>query len=335
MINPNPRAKIYEKYWYFAAERQLVFFRRLNGYPEPWTEDKILQQFKFCNAYRASDRVSQFLIKHVLYSQPYNPEDLVFRTILFKIFNKIETWMFLEQHLGQITLDNFNFDLYDSLLKRARETFPIYTSAYMSCANKAFGFDTKHQNHLALIEMMIRDGAIRRILEANSFKEIFLILKSYPLIGDFVAYQIATDINYSDAVNFSESDFTVAGPGAVRGIEKCFTNTGSLDHSGIIKWMYDNQEREFERLGVKFNSLWGRRLQLIDCQNLFCEVDKYTRVAVPELKSNRKKIKHKFRPNPRINYFYPPKWNINGRICERMNLPPLKSSKATQIELFI
>lgn len=32
-------------------------------------------------------------------------------------------------------------------------------------------------------------------------------------------------------------------------------------------------------LGLRFRSLAGRRLKLIDCQNLFCEVDKYARVA--------------------------------------------------------
>ena len=53
-------------------------------------------------------------------------------------------------------------------------------------------------------------------------EEVFNILKSYPLIGDFMAYQLATDINYSNVTNFSEDSFTIAGPGAKRGIQKCF-----------------------------------------------------------------------------------------------------------------
>src|SRR5665213_109406 len=40
---------------------------------------------------------------------------------------------------------------------------------------------------------------------------------------------------------------------------------------------------QFSRLGLKFRSLFGRPLQLIDCQNLFCEVDKYARYAHPEV----------------------------------------------------
>ena len=81
--------------------------------------------------------------------------------------------------------------------------------------------------------------------------------------------------------------------------------------------MADNQEREFERLGIKFQSLWGRRLQLIDCQNLFCEVDKYARVAHPDVAgiSGRTRIKQKFSPTGPLDLpWYPPKWGINSKI---------------------
>jgi len=72
-------------------------------------------------------------------------------------------------------------------------------------------------------------------------------------------------------------------------------------------------------LGVKFPSLWGRPLQLIDCQNLFCEVDKYARVMHPDIEgaSGRTRIKQKFRPNTEpIDYWYPPKWNINDAVAK-------------------
>ena len=111
---------------------------------------------------------------------------------------------------------------------------------------------------------------------------------------------------------FSENDFTVAGPGAIRGIKKCFRNTDGMSNSDIIMYMVENQDKEFQRLGLKFENLWGRKLHAIDCQGLFCEVDKYTRVKHPELKSNRKRIKSRYKPSDsKIKYFYPPKWGIN------------------------
>lgn len=138
------------------------------------------------------------------------------------------------------------------------------------------------------------------------------ILKSYPLIGDFMAYQLITDINYSDVVNFSEHEFTVAGPGSKRGIRKCFSDLENYSDEDIIKYMYDNQEKEFKRLGYDFRRIGNRKLQLIDCQNLFCELDKYLRVYNPELKPNRSKIKKKYTPkSDKIEYIYPKKWKIN------------------------
>src|SRR5882757_2662938 len=83
---------VFDSYWQFAAERQAIFFRRISGEAAPWTEDEILSTFRFTNAYRASDRVSQYLIRHVIYDGDHSAQDLVFRIILFKLFNKIETW---------------------------------------------------------------------------------------------------------------------------------------------------------------------------------------------------------------------------------------------------
>ena len=175
--------------------------------------------------------------------------------------------------------------------------------------------------------MVVKDKVINPIVKAKSLEEIFHIIESYPLLGKFMAYQLATDINYSEVINFDENSFTIAGPGAERGINKCFIDTEGKSYADVIYWMTENQENEFQRLGLNFQSLWGRPLQAIDCQNLFCETDKYCRAAFPDLKSNRKKIKAKFTATPQlIDYFYPPKWCINDKVQETLaqRLPPLE-----------
>lgn len=91
-------------------------------------------------------------------------------------------------------------------------------------------------------------------------EEAFKILKSYPLIGNFLAYQLVTDINYSSVVNWSENEFTIVGPGSLRGIKKCFIDKGDMSNEDII---------------------------------------------------NRVRIKKKYKEKKdRIDYLYPPKWNI-------------------------
>lgn len=311
----NKREEIYNLYWYFAAERQNIFYKKLNGEKEPWTEDRILKEYKFCNSYRASDRVSQYLLKNVIYNgNEYSKEDMIFRIVLFKLFNKEETWELFINELGDVKLENFDFDNYCSILENAKkEGKKIYTDAYMSCATKAYGFDKKHENHIALVkQMFIIDRLQDKIINAKTMEEAFNYIKEYPLIGDFMAYQLITDINYSEVTNFSEMEFTVVGPGSKRGIAKCFTDLEGMTKEDVIKWMCEHQDEEFERLGIDFKRLGNRKLQYIDCQNLFCELDKYLRKAKPELKSNRTNIKKKYvAKKDKIEYVYPPKWNVN------------------------
>ena len=318
-LSPATPTIVYDTYWRFAAERQEVFFRKLEGLPAPWTNDPILSRYKFTNAYRASDRVSQYLIRHVIFEGDQSPEEVFFRTILFKLFNKVATWELLRDRLSTISWADYSFQNYDAVLTEALEAgIRIYSAAYMMPSGKgSFGHDRKHRNHLLLLERMLREGVPEKIAASSSMDQVFDVLRSYPTIGNFLAYQFATDLNYSGLTHFSEMDFVVPGPGALDGIRKCFADNGGLGESEIIRMAADSQEQEFERLGLEFRTLGGRRLQLIDCQNLFCEVSKYARVKHPQIEGlgKRTRIKQFYRPESQpIPYWYPPEWGINDLI---------------------
>lgn len=320
-LSPAKTTEVYDSYWKFAALRQDAFFNRLENKPYPWSNDPILNQYKFTNAYRAADRVSQYLIKNVIYNDnlPTSPKEILFRILLFKLFNKIETWELLTSKIGNLTLEDYNFRQYDKILNNTiMSGRRIYSAAYiMPSGSSYFGYLRKHTNHLKLIELILQKDTDEQLMQARTMQQAFEILKGFPGFGDFLAYQLLIDINYSPILNFSESEFVVPGPGAKGGISKCFANTAGLSNVEIIKLVTDRQEQEFERLGLSFKSLWGRPLQLIDCQNLFCEVDKYARVKHPDIKgeSDRVKIKQMFRANHnKINYWFPPKWDINDKI---------------------
>jgi alpha-glutamyl/putrescinyl thymine pyrophosphorylase clade 1 len=114
--------------------------------------------------------------------------------------------------------------------------------------------------------------------------------------------QHLTDLNYSEVTNFDEDDFILPGPGCLRGIQKCFA-FGRLptvaEAVNLIEACVEEQEEFFKHFGLEPVTLFGRRLHLIDCQNLFCETDKYARKAHPEynLDPSEKKtrIKNLFR----------------------------------------
>ncbi len=318
-INPAKPTVVFDTYWRFAAERQAIFFRRLNGAPPPWTDDPVLSEYKFTNSYRASDRVSQYLIRNVIYKRDQSPEELFFRIILFKFFNKIETWELLENEIGELSFADYSYEQYDDTLNQAiNRKSRIYSAAYIMPSGGSLQVSKrKHQMHLRLLEQMMRDELPLRLAEACSMRQAFELLRSYPTIGDFLAYQYVTDLNYSTLLNFSEMDFVVPGPGARDGIRKCFSDLGGLNETEIIKVVTDRQQAEFDHLGLEFQSLWGRPLQLIDCQNVFCEVDKYARVNHPDIAglTGRTRIKQRYRINREpISVWYPPKWGLNERI---------------------
>jgi len=314
-LNSIKASQGYDAFWRFAFERQNIFYKRMNGQIVGLTEDPILQEFKFTNAYRASDRVSQYLIKNVIYSSEFSVEDTVFRILLFKLFNKIETWKLIENEFGEISTETFKVGVYSLLLDKFMDKgIRVYSNAYMMASGaKEFPVKKKHHAHFLLLQKMLQDNLPDKIQACQSMEEGYKLLLSYPMIGQFLAYQYITDINYSEVTNFSECEFTVPGPGAKDGIRKCFVSTGGYDDSDIIKMMTDQQEEEFLKRDLDFKYLGARKLQYIDIQNIFCETDKYCRVAHPDLLgySGRTRIKQKFKPNETpINIFYPPKWKI-------------------------
>ncbi len=309
---------VFNTYWEFAHKRQEVFFNKIKK-KNVLTNDKILKKYKFTNAYRASDRVSQFLIQNVIYNKEYSPADLFFRIIIFKTFNKIETWKVLQNTMNDIRWGNYDFKLYDTILtNHMNKGNSIYSGAYIMTSGKSsFGYSKKHRNHLRLIELMMKDALHEKIQNATTLEDVFNQFKDYPTLGDFLAYQYTIDVNYSTLIDFSEMDFVMPGPGAKDGIKKCFVDLGDYQLNDVIKYTCNLQVSEFKRMNINFSDLWGRSLSLIDCQNLFCEVDKYSRVAHPNIKgiSGRTRIKQKYNSNnEEINYWYPPKWSLNHKI---------------------
>ena len=323
----------YDAFWHFAAERQEIYMRRLAGQPiANITDDVIIAANRFTNAYRASDRVSQYLIRSVQYNQQWNWLDTFVRTLVFKIFNRLDTWQHLLMDIGEPDC-NLLFDrAIDSSIEQIANEQPVYSAAYIMPPPRSTS-GPKYVRHLTLLRNMVNEGIHLEIQEAPTMGHAYAILHRYDSIGDFLAYQFITDLNYSPHLDFSEQEFVVPGPGAIRGLRKCFSDIGDLSDCDLIRWTLERQHEEFNNRGLNWKGLWGRDLQLIDIQNLFCEVDKYTRVAIPELAEFAPgiRIKQRYRPNPSpLTAWFPPKWEINDHV--RLTLTP--NEVATQQPLF-
>ena len=304
-LRPLKPTVVFETYWRFAVERQNVFFRRIRGEPGPWTSDPVLRVHKFTNAYRASDRVSQYLIKHVIYAGERSPRETLFRILLFKLFNKIETWELLKSTLGFPTAVGYDPKRYCGVLDRSMAAGnTIYSAAYiMPSGGRSSEHARKHEMHLHLLHRILQDDLAERLRESKSLGQVFEMLREFPTFGDFLAFQYSIDLNYSELLNFDENDFSDKRTGRRSGV-----------HLATQDLVTDHQGECLSAVDLTFPSLWGRPLKLIDCQNLFCETSKYARLVHPEFSgiSGRTRIKQKFRASlDPLSVWYPPKWGIN------------------------
>jgi nuclear transport factor 2 (NTF2) superfamily protein len=79
------------RYCYWQRERESIRIKKESGdVPGPWTDDKILQDFKFCQVFREDDRTTRWFRSHIR-ENLRNDEDVLMATIIFRWFNLIET----------------------------------------------------------------------------------------------------------------------------------------------------------------------------------------------------------------------------------------------------
>lgn len=309
---------IFKFYFYFIQERMNIFWKKYHDEPRPWTKDSIFLKYKFTNVYRVTDRVSQFLVNKVIYQDSERSlleEDVVLRILLFKIFNRIETWEYIENQVGFVRVKNFNVSLLSDLLTQRISETPIFSNAYMMTGShrKYKNYMRKHEKWLHMVEEeILKEHRIQKIIQAKTLEDIYLILRECSFLGEFLAYQYSIDLNYSPVINFDENSFVKAGIGAIRGIKKCFIKSDKFSFDDAIKFTFDNFEYYQEKYGMMgFNNLFGRNPSLIDIQNCFCETDKYLRAKMPEMIVDNTRIKQKYsQTNNKIDWYFPPKWEL-------------------------
>lgn len=313
ILAPGP---VYDAYWRFAAVRHDIYLRRLRGELPPWTSDPVLTGWRFTNVYRAADRVSQYLIRNVIYQGDQDPHEVAFRVLLFKWFNRISTWEALSDRLGPLRLASFDPSAAERVLSQWRKAGNrVYSAAYIVPPVPG-ETGPKHAGHLALTVRVLESGFVERIQAAGTLEGVYRELRSWPGIGAFLGYQFAIDLNYSNVIDHDEDEFVVAGPGALDGLSKAWPGADLRYAGDLIRRTAAEQQEQFARLELNFTGLFGRPLKLIDCQNLYCEISKYARVAHPEAigVAGRTRIKQSYRttppPAPVPEPFFPPKWQL-------------------------
>ena len=135
----------------------------------------------------------------LIYEGPQEPRELFSRILLFKLFNRIETWQLLQREAGPLHTDGFCVGRCDRVLTAAMNRGErVYSAAYlMPSGGEGAPFARKHRMHLELLARMLRDELPERIADVGTMAQAFAALRTYHTIGDFLAYQYITDLNDS------------------------------------------------------------------------------------------------------------------------------------------
>jgi len=143
----------------------------------------------------------------------------------------------------------------------------------------------KHIMYVDRLSMMYRDrklvvSAIRR---HNSIQHAVNLLSQYRNIGQFVAYEFATDLTYTSILSRADDLYTWAnpGPGASRGLCRLLGRPVKLNMKAEEAVPYMQTLLSCISRDVPA-SFWGRRLTMRDIEHSLCEFDKYERVRLGE-----------------------------------------------------
>lgn len=79
-----------ERLVYWIREREAIRLKKEAGQPRPWTDDEILDTYRFCNVRRMDDKVSKWLLEN-WYKPYFDHQNMLIAVALARFFNSVET----------------------------------------------------------------------------------------------------------------------------------------------------------------------------------------------------------------------------------------------------
>ena len=301
----NLNSEVLEIWKHWILERNRIYIHKeIEKKSSPWTEDPILQTFRFTNVKRWQDRESRWLIENITTNDSLSYIDKIYDCILFRSWNKGETFdVICGKGITKKDLMDTSLEVFRSRIDEYTKKNPNYvwfTNAFNTGGIKqtwkyrgrSYKYNLRNRTEypgpeeniplrmIYLIRSCIEERIAERIISSKTAEEVFTILKTIKGCADFLAYQIFVDLTYITEFPFSEDEFVVAGPGCRRGIDFLFEKReGSYENA--LFYLRDHQEDLFGKgtLEREFSYLpkENRRLTVMDIENSMCELSKYCR----------------------------------------------------------
>ena len=275
----------------FVNERHAIYVRRSRGDEWPWTEDPILQSYKFTNIFRELDTGTIWCRENIREPYAYHPE-LFFNIALYRMYNYIPTAKFLG------FIENYDQHYVDDLHERHKHC-KVFTSAHMlnglsriDKVSSVFGMSgTDLWNKRR--EVCPQPG--------DTLEQAFKRLNGHVFgFGGFLAFEAITDLRHTRYLDNASDIQTWAnpGPGCKRGIGRLlglpvWTRHGTRPtKEDIKKFPKEKEMLEIMRILLDLSDKlprWIPPLEMRDIEHSLCEFDKYERVRLGE-----GRLKHKY-----------------------------------------
>lgn len=291
-----------EKFFEFAMKRHSIYLRRQAGEVWPWSDDPILNKYRFTNVYRELDATTAWFRTWVRDPMRSSPEVLL-ATVVFRWFNRVRTGeaIFRQETLsGGTAWDAFLAAesteeglarVRQSIVSYCGESGPFVTGAYI--VKTPNGYE-KLDGVLKAIEWFVvcismldgRQHSWRQVadhcLEREGrvrIEDVWAWLREFPFMGDFMAYEVVTDLRHTDLLHRAPDimEWANPGPGAMRGLDRLHGRYGGRRQH---KSHYIREMRELldqANQGAWPNSDQYPPLEMRDVEHTLCEFDKYER----------------------------------------------------------
>jgi hypothetical protein len=265
-----------------ARERQRIYEKRQRGEPAPWTKDPAFQEFFFCNLYREQDRTTQ-AFKLQMRNVMHNVPEVLLATVAWRWFNKAETGIALCDPSVGMLMGKWNPVAAKELILKLRGKGPYVTGAFViKTPNGMNKLDGVLQCISWFAERNWRETAQQMMDYGWSLKGAHDWLTQSPYLGDFMAYEIVTDLRYTALLRDAPdiNSWANPGPGAMRGLCRLMgepLDSRSRSNKGDYRWA-------ISAMGELLQEAWRRpeisdipRWEMREVEHWLCEFDKYER----------------------------------------------------------
>lgn len=308
----------------YARKRQQILLDRRSGKPAPWTDDRVLRRYPFCNVFREDDRTTRWFREHVREPLQDRPEVLL-ATVVFRMFNRIETGeaIFCDDDLIDESSAFFEFaktgkttTMKRAIVSRIGMKGPYVTGSYIISTPTGY---SKLDGVLEILRRFWKDqreweglGAgimdtmgwggeegAAVILECNdmSLEDTWKWLGKFDYLGRFHAYEIVTDLRHTALLERAPDKDTWAnpGPGARRGLNRVLGRhykdkrlTRAEQIALMRELLVSSRDATMwpSALSKKLLEDWPR-WELRDVEHTLCEFDKYERMRLGQGRSKR------------------------------------------------